>query len=244
MNHSRTSNRRGEAKARAVSAQVERLREALAETAYEITPSSPPLAAVQLAGRRRRLTRRVAVLGVGCGLLLGAWTVTGTVFGGGAEDGVTPPAASDDGSSSAGVVRVVTPGERVTVKDDTKIWLATDGLHSEARNVPGGPPIKITGSTDASRQPQMWGDPDGTWTAFGIYKGKGEAARVRVESARSGTAGTILTLAGTPGWGGWYAVVKPPAGSKAKAALSENIPRRFTVYDATGKVIASQEIGQ
>ncbi|WP_225102550.1 hypothetical protein [Streptomyces sp. CoH27] len=243
MNHSKTSNRRTEAETRAVSTQVGRLREALAEAAFEITPSPPPLEAVQRAGRRRRLTRRVAVLGAGCGLLLGAWTVTGAVFGGGTEDGATPPVASDDGSSSAGEVRVVTPGEQITVNDDTKIWLAADGLHSKGRNVPG-PPIKVTGGTNVSREPQMWGDPDGTWTAFGIYKGKGEAARVRIESARSGTAGKVLTLAGNPGWGGWYAVVKPPAGSKAKAALAENIPRRVTVYDATGKVIASQEIGQ
>ena len=65
MNHSTT-----DTGLRTVNAEVGLLREALAESAYGITPSHPPLAAIERDGRRIRRRRRAALLGAVSGLLL------------------------------------------------------------------------------------------------------------------------------------------------------------------------------
>lgn len=39
----------------------------------------------------------------------------------------------------------------------------------------------------------------------GIYHGKHDAATVKIKTAKGTVTGTIVRLAGKPGWGAWYA---------------------------------------
>ncbi|MFF4957864.1 hypothetical protein [Streptomyces sp. NPDC001222] len=237
MNHSRT-----ETPPRAAAADAGLLREALAESAYAITPSRPPLAAVERAGRRIRRRRRAAVVGAGCGLLLVPLTVLALRGTGSDADRVPPPAASAAASPSvvAGKVRVVTPGERVAVGMGTELWLAPDGLYWKRPDLP----VQSQNITDgnivmdqAGVEMRTYGEKTGA-LVFGTFHGKGEAARVRIETADGDVEGTALTLAGSHGWGAWYAALKPSSTSRGPF---DGGARRVTVYDAASVVIAQTD---
>ncbi|MDT0463059.1 hypothetical protein [Streptomyces gibsoniae] len=237
MNHSRT-----ETPPRAAAADAGLLRETLAESAYAITPSRPPLAAVERAGRRIRRRRRAVVAGAGCGLLLVPLTVLALRGTDSDTDRATPPAASAAASPSvaAGKVRVVTPGERVAVGTGTTLWLAPDGLYWKRPDLPVQSQ-NITDGNIAMNQPgvemRTYGEKTGA-LLFGTFHGKGEAARVRIETADGDIEGTALTLAGSRGWGAWYTALKPSATSRGPF---DGGARRVTVYDATGGVIAQTD---
>ncbi|MER6924835.1 hypothetical protein ABT314_38930, partial [Streptomyces spiralis] len=70
------------------------LREALAEVAYDITPSRLPLAAVEHQGRRLRRRRRATVLGTGFGLLLVPLALVAPHATDSDTERTTPPAAA------------------------------------------------------------------------------------------------------------------------------------------------------
>ncbi|MEU6365218.1 hypothetical protein ABZ876_05625 [Streptomyces sp. NPDC046931] len=244
MNHSRT-----ETDTRPATADIGQLREALAESAYGITPSGPPLAAIERHGRRIRRRRRTAVLGTGCGLLLvplAALALRGTH---GDAGRVMPPAASASASPSVGVgkVRVVTPGERVAAAPGTRLWLTPDGLHWTEPDAP----VQFKSVTDGNIaldrpgiETRTYGS-NGDRFLFGTYHGKGEAARVRIETVGGDIEGTALTLAGSPGWGAWYATVKLPSAALDKLSKDPTLDdgtRRVTVYDAVGGVIARTDV--
>ncbi|MFC7258803.1 hypothetical protein [Streptomyces lutosisoli] len=237
-------------------AEAERLREVFTEAAYDVTPSAVPLASIEREGRRRVRRRRTAVLGAACGALLVPLAVV-VVLRDGAASGpgehVRPPAASAGSTSPspsapapAGKVRVVTPGERVRVAPGTKIWLTEDGKHWLEPGAPGAQFRSVTdGNLDMSSPGvslQQSGDGN-SYFLSGIFHGTGEPARVEVKTAAGDRAGTALTLAGKPGWGVWYLVMKVPD-SVTSADSVLGITRRVTVYDSAGGVIASQEFAQ
>ncbi|MFF1677457.1 hypothetical protein ACFVYG_15605 [Streptomyces sp. NPDC058256] len=234
-------------------AEAERLREALAEVAYDVTPSVVPIAAIAREGRRRRRRRTAAVLGAACGVLLVPLAVVmlrgGVPDGQGEREQVTPPAASVSPSPSvsmphAGNVRVVTPGERVTVSPGTKIWLTEDGKHWTEPDQPTQFRSVTDGNLDLSSPGvslQESGREDGTVFLSGIFYGPGEPALVEIRTAAGDIDGTALTLAGEPGWGVWYAEVKVPESVRSSSDFLGGVTERVTVYDSAGGVIASQE---
>ncbi|MFJ5270664.1 hypothetical protein [Streptomyces sp. NPDC088358] len=255
------------------SAEIERLREIFAEAACDVTPSPVPLAAVERAARRRRRRRAAAVAGSACALLVvpaAAVALRAGVGAGADATRVTGPSAGPRGT-----VRVVTPGERVRIASGIRIWLTEDGAHWTApwssaprfRGVEGdGIDIRTPGITL-----QEEGDGDHGHFVSGIYHGKGDAARVRIETTAGDVDGTALTLAGSPHWGVWYALAKPPKPPKPpKTPKTPKTPKplgspearqempwmsdmptkrrfpggptkRVTVYDSAGKVIATME---
>ncbi|MCX4576363.1 hypothetical protein OHB41_24935 [Streptomyces sp. NBC_01571] len=244
------------------SAEVERLREIFAEAACDVTPSPVPLAAVERAARRRR--RAAAVAGSACALLMvpaAAVALRAGVGTGADATRVTGPSAGPRGS-----VRVVTPGERVRIASGIRIWLTEDGGHW---TVPWSSAPRFRGVKDDGigiRTPgvtlQEEGDGDHGHFVSGIYHGKGDAARVRIETTAGDVDGTALTLAGSPHWGVWYALVKhskprktpkplesPEAqqemswtpGMPTKRRFPGGPTKRVTVYDSAGKVIATME---
>jgi len=245
---------------RSANAQAGRLREALAEAAYDITPSRLPLAAIEHDGRARRRRRRAAVFGASCGLLVVPLAVvglrsaaSGTEGADGAE-GVrveSPAVGSSASPAAAGKVRVVTPGERVRVAPGTKLWLTEDGMHWTEPDAP----TQFTSIADgniALREPGVTlraTGRDRDWFLFGIYHGTGgnEAARVKIETVGGGESeGSALTLAGSPKWGAWYATVKlpeSPTSKKPNNLRADTGTRRVTVYDAAGGVIATADFG-
>ncbi|MFI6336003.1 hypothetical protein [Streptomyces sp. NPDC050535] len=232
-------------------AEAERLREAFAEAALDVTPSVVPMAAIERAGRRLKRRRRAAVLGATCGVLLAPLAVV--VLQGGISpdesERVAPPAGSSGPSPSvsaerAGKVRVVTPGERVEVSPGTEIWLTEDGKHWSEPDQPTQFRSVTDGNLDLSGPGvslQESGQEGGVSFLSGVFYGQGEPARVDIETVAGDIDGTALTLAGRPGWGVWYAEVKVPESVTSSSDPPTGVTEKVTVYDSAGGVIASQE---
>jgi len=71
----------------------------------------------------------------------------------------------------------------------------------------------------------------------GLYRGlSADPARVEVTVDENKMTGTVLTLAGSPGWGVWYTRA-PLSSAELKASYGDGGPT-VTVYDAAGKVVA------
>lgn len=87
-------------------------------------------------------------------------------------------------------------------------------------------------------------DPVGSsYFLSGLYRGlSGDPARVEVSVADRRITGTVLTLAGSPGWGVWYAR-SPLSATEAKSSLSGDGPT-VTVYDTAGKVVVRGGVGE
>ncbi|WRZ91734.1 hypothetical protein OHB54_23245 [Streptomyces sp. NBC_01007] len=231
-----------------MSAEAERLREMFADAAYDVTPSAVPLVAIEREGRRRRRRRRATVLGAACGALLVPLAVVGlrdgVPFGFG--ESVNPPAAHGDRATpspaeTAGRVRVVASGERVSVASGTEIWLTKDGSRWTEPGMPVQFHSVVNGNLDLSSpgvslQASYWND--GRTFLSGVFHGSGEAAHVEVTTAAGVVHATALTLAGKPGWGAWYAVMPAPPTPAPDDAPSQD-PRRVTVYDSSGAVLAT-----
>lgn len=230
----------------------ERLREAFAEAALDVTPSVVPIAAIERAGRRRSRRRRAAVLGAACGVLLVPLAVVvlreDMSAGQGESERVTPPAASAGPTPSvsmahAGKVRIVTPGERVEVSPGIEIWLTEDGKHWSEPDQPTQFRSVNDGNLDLSSPGVSIQESvhDGVSFLSGVFYGPGEPARVEVRTVAGVVDGTALTLAGEPGWGVWYAEVKVPESETPSSVSPVGVTERVTVYDSAGAVIASQE---
>ncbi|MEV0740394.1 sigma factor-like helix-turn-helix DNA-binding protein [Streptomyces sp. NPDC050549] len=207
-------------------------------------PFGVPLDAVEQRGRALRRRRR-AVVAVLCALLL----VPAGVFaadrirGGGTADGSAAGAA--DGARSP--IRVVAPGERVDALPGVQVWLTSDGKHWSTPQRPNQF-LGLTGDSYASRskagaeseRPTASVQPDrlnNSYFLSGLYRGlSADPARVEVTVDGSRMTGTVLTLAGSPGWGVWYTRA-PLSLAELKSSYGDGGPT-VTVYDAAGKVVA------
>ncbi|MCZ0987986.1 hypothetical protein O1M54_24005 [Streptomyces diastatochromogenes] len=134
-------------------------------------------------------------------------------------------------------VRVVAPGERVTAGPGVRVWLTADGGHWSV-------PVALAG--DDGDRPR--GEPGvslrvdsvkGGFFLSGLFHGlSGEPGRVEVRTGDGETTAKVLVLAGSPGWGIWYASA-PVSQKDVKSVLSaEGNERVVTLYDAAGKVAA------
>ncbi|WP_052744426.1 hypothetical protein [Streptomyces odonnellii] len=139
---------------------------------------------------------------------------------------------------------------------DVPLWLTADGKHwstpegEQFRSVADG---NLDLSTPGvSRQSEPVGD---RCLHSGVYYGTRDAARVEVTTATGRVVrAELLELAGSPGWGVWYATTEVPSapavfgpeGAGARAGTDGNADtdtpadfiRRVTLYDSAGEVLA------
>ncbi|WP_314224973.1 sigma factor-like helix-turn-helix DNA-binding protein [Streptomyces zaehneri] len=210
--------------------------------ARSVVPSEVPLSDIQAGGRTRR-RRRLAVASVACAALLTpvALLAADRLGGGGAQDGTSGARPGDGSRQATSPIRVVAPGERVTVGAGVRIWLTADGGHWSV-------PVNLRG--DDSDHPL--GEPgvslrmdsvNGGFFLSGLFHGlSGEPGRVEVRTGDGGrTTAKVLVLAGSPGWGMWY-VSTPLPGKNVEALFSLGGDERIvTVYDASGRVAARSD---
>ncbi|MGA5415247.1 hypothetical protein [Streptomyces pseudogriseolus] len=220
-------------------AETERLREALAAAAYDVTPSRAPLAAVERRGRLLRRRRRTTVLGAGCAVLLASLAFV-TLHGPDDGDRVTRPAAtvsasprpSPSPSAPAPTPRIVAPDERVTAAPGFVLWLTEEGKHWTTPDMPEGQFRSVTDGNIDRMQPGVSVQAEGTRDRMLLsglyYGGEGTASYVEIATEGGPVRGTLLELPGRPGWGVWYAV----AGTADWGTV--------TVRDTEGRVYASQ----
>jgi DNA-directed RNA polymerase specialized sigma24 family protein len=211
-----------------------------AESASGGVPFDVPLDAVEQRGRALRRRRRGVVV-VGCALLL----VPAVVFGAG---GFMGAGSADDGSGGGASdvaqspTRIVAPGERVDAVPGVQVWLTTDGKHWSTPERPnqfraltgdsGRKEERLKPSVSAQLDPMKSG-----FFLSGLYRGlSADPARVEVTVDDRRITGTVLTLAGSPGWGVWYARA-PLTPEELKSSSVDGGPT-VTVYDAAGKVVA------
>ncbi|MGW3107803.1 sigma factor-like helix-turn-helix DNA-binding protein [Streptomyces sp. NPDC001100] len=227
-----------------------RLRGLLAEAADAAqvgsgdVPFGVPLDAVKQRGRALRRRRRAVAAAV-CALLLvpAGVLAAGRIVGGGTADG-SAGGAVDVARSP---IRIVAPGERVAAVPGVQVWLTSDGKHwstpqranqflgltadSYAR---GSKPGAGSEKPAASVQPDRLND---SYFLSGLYRGlSADPARVEVTVDERTMTGTVLTLAGSPGWGVWYTRA-PLSLAELKSSYGEGGPA-VTVYDAAGRVVA------
>ncbi|MGW3203903.1 hypothetical protein [Streptomyces sp. NPDC001135] len=205
-------------------------------TVLEEAPRTPvPLAAIEREGRARRRRRRITALLSCCLLVLGPLGYVGLRLADRSASGSATPART----GTAGAVRVVAAGERVRPLSATQVWLTKDGAHWSAPQG-GGEFLPVaalsSGPPAVTLRLEVLG---GRLLLSGVHHGGGPAARVEVETPSGRVPGTVLTLAGSPGWDVWYATA-PFTVTHDKRTL---LDARVTVYDADGRVLARGGVG-
>ncbi|WP_329219408.1 hypothetical protein OG352_22990 [Streptomyces sp. NBC_01485] len=213
-------------------------------------PPAAPLGVIERRGRALR-RRRIGAVVAGCALLLvpSAVFAVGRFGGGGSADGSD---AGTAGGAPSSPVRIVAPGERVEAVPGVQVWLTADGKHWSTPQRPnqfrGRDEDGAEDGAEEARKGSAGSGKPGvsvqmepvTRSAFflsGLYHGlAGDPARVEIAVGDSKVTGTVLTLAGGPGWGVWYAPAPLPV-EELKASLAEDVPT-VTVRDAAGKVVA------
>ncbi|WP_427921530.1 sigma factor-like helix-turn-helix DNA-binding protein [Streptomyces sp. cg40] len=205
-------------------------------------PFGVSLAAVEQRGRVLRRRRRAVVTAV-CALLVvpaGVFGV-GRVVGGGTADG----AAAGAVDVARSPIRIVAPGERVAALPGVQVWLTSDGKHWSTPQRPNQflgltEESYASGSKAGAGKPGASVQPDRLNSSYflsGLYRGlSADPARVEVTVDDSRMTGTVLTLAGSPGWGVWYTRA-PLSLAELKSSYGDGGPT-VTVYDAAGKVVA------
>ena len=206
-----------------------------------VVPFAVPLDAIEQRGRTLR-RRRIGTVAAVCALLLvpSAVFVTDRIVGGGTADG--------SGYGAAGVasspIRIVAPGERVATMPGVQVWLTTDGRHWSTPQRPNQF-LSLAEDGSESGKPGVSAQPEPVNSGYflsGLYHGlSADPARVEVAVDDSKITAAVLTLAGSPGWGVWYARA-PLSDAELKASYVEGGPE-VTVYDAAGKVVARSGTG-
>ncbi|MFG2196721.1 hypothetical protein [Streptomyces sp. NPDC048639] len=145
------------------------------------------------------------------------------------------------GTAKKGSVKVVAPGERVTVAPNLTMWLTKDGKQCLQHSFEPTPWCnKLSGGKTGANLAGLDEGDHRAWLSGG-YVGDGDPAGVRIRTLSGTTQGTVVTLAGNPGWGAWYSqspITKPePGDDKHPKAFLRNV----TVYDSAGKTIVSTD---
>jgi hypothetical protein len=180
------------------------------------------------------------VVVAGCALLL----VPAVVFGAGGFMGAGSADGSGGGASDVAQspTRIVAPGERVDAVTGVQVWLTTDGKHWSTPERPNQfRGLTSDGDGDGKEgKPGVSAQLDPMKSGYflsGLYRGlSADPARVEVTVDDRRITGTVLTLAGSPGWGVWYARA-PLTPQELKSSSVDGGPT-VTVYDAAGKVVA------
>ncbi|MFF8512833.1 hypothetical protein ACF064_32650 [Streptomyces sp. NPDC015492] len=152
----------------------------------------------------------------------------------------TVNAGSVSSEASKASARVVAPGERVQAAPKVQLWLTKDGKHWSTPTQADQFRSITDGNLDMSRPGvSLQSEPvDGTYLLSGVYHGKGDATTVRVVTDKGTVNGHIVTLAGNPGWGAWYATSPLPTGTKSTHGKDDFV-KSVTALDAAGRTIAA-----
>ncbi|MFE4922286.1 hypothetical protein [Streptomyces sp. NPDC056661] len=122
--------------------------------------------------------------------------------------------------SAAGTVQVVAPGERIAVAG-TKLWLTAQGLNVAAPKSSGTDKPDVIRVADVHLGKVSTiarGDASGLLWA-GIYRGPVTAkTKVTIKLGSRTLQAKVVTLAGKPGWGAYYAL-----DAKGKASVKPSI---------------------
>ncbi|WP_159395814.1 hypothetical protein [Streptomyces sp. 3211] len=114
--------------------------------------------------------------------------------------------ASLQAASTAGAVKVVAPGERIAVADNT-LWLTATGLHVVAPKSSGNDTpdvMRVTDVLPGKVSTIARGDASGVLWA-GIYRGPvTPTTKVTIKLGARTLQAEVVTLAGKPGWGAYY----------------------------------------
>ncbi|CAL9438251.1 sigma factor-like helix-turn-helix DNA-binding protein [Streptomyces sp. Tu 3180] len=201
-------------------------------------PPAVPLDAVRRDGALRR-RRRAGMVAAGCALLLAppAALGLGSVVGG---DGTGAAEAPD--IPVPGSVRIVAPGERVAAAPGVELWLTQDGKHWSSPHAPNQFRAVDDGNLDRTGAGvSVQGEPlDGAYFHSGVYHGlTAEPARVEIRTGGRTVTANVLTLAGSPGWGVWYARTPLEEGGGGRTGGRPVV----TVYDAAGEVLVRSDLG-
>ncbi|MFJ8634842.1 sigma factor-like helix-turn-helix DNA-binding protein [Streptomyces sp. NPDC093568] len=222
---------------KAAGAAPERLREVYARAVEDVVPSEVPLAGMEAEGRMRRRRRATVTWAAGTAVLVPA-----LLFGAGRlGNSDTGEGSSGSGAPSAtSPVQVVAPGERVTAGPGVRLWLTADGGHwSVPVALPGDngrPPLDEPG-VDVRIDTV-----DGGYFLSGLFRGlDGEPGRVEVRTGGGRATAKVLVLAGSPGWGLWYASAPVPERDMKAVLSTEGDERIVTVYDTAGEVAARSD---
>jgi hypothetical protein len=144
------------------------------------------------------------------------------------------------GGQQKGAVRTVAPGERVSAGRGVELWLTKQGKYWSTPQ--GGTQFRSVSDGNAAQTGLSVQEEGVNGRVFlsGTFRGKGTPARVEVRTAENKVIqGTVVTLAGQPGWGAWYA----DGGTGKPETLTPSHPQpdsfyqSITVYDTTGKII-------
>ncbi|MFD9434208.1 hypothetical protein [Streptomyces sp. NPDC060002] len=144
-------------------------------------------------------------------------------------------------AAKASSVRVVAPGERVQAAPKVQLWLTKDGKHWSSPQEADQFRSVTDGNLDMSRPGvSLQSEPIGKdYFLSGVYHGKGDPATIKIKTAKGTVTGTIVRLAGKPGWGAWYATTPLPDTTVPKAKQKHHFVRSITVYDTTGHTIST-----
>lgn len=226
----------------------QRLREVYAAAAADVVPGQLPLDEVTTRGRAWRRCRAAVIAGA-CAVALaaGGFLAAGRVAGGGRGD-MSGTAAGRE----AGPIRIVAPGERVQAAPGVEMWLTADGSHwstpEQADQYRG-----LDGYKRHEPGVSLQAEPvRGRYFLSGLYYGvSGDPGRVELSTAHGEVPAKVLTLAGSPGWGVWYATASLSA-QDTKTLIVEGMEKARSagggdgagggggvrVYDAAGAVVA------
>ncbi|MCX5233033.1 hypothetical protein [Streptomyces sp. NBC_00233] len=182
------------------------------------------------AAHRRRARRRTAGILAGASLLLGPLTFLAIPHDG------PPPAA--DAPRVVPSSQTLEPGEKVVIAAGVKLWLTKDGKvcfqslksHPICNDAAGRKPGAVLVLLDEDEGHRA--------IIGGIFTGQGTPARMKAHTLNGAHDGTVVTLAGTPGWGAWYADAGITKGSPVNDMPPQSFLRSVAVYDTAGKTIA------
>ncbi|MFI6419702.1 hypothetical protein ACIBG6_20195 [Streptomyces sp. NPDC050842] len=231
-------------------AEVDRIREAFAREAFDVTPGPVPLEAVRRAGRslRRRRTATFSALSVVAAATAVAAVVAVTYTGPSlptpaqaaappatVTPQVPPPTSRATPTRTAArtptPVRVVASGERVDAGKGWKIWLTSQGKHWTGPDGYENTRSVTDGNVDTAAPGVSHQSESSAAGGFhsGLYYGTRAVGRVELTGSGGGrTTATLLELPGRPGWGVWYAHTGP-SGGEASVAM----------YDRAGELLTN-----
>ncbi|MCP9213193.1 hypothetical protein [Streptomyces cucumeris] len=144
-------------------------------------------------------------------------------------------------SMNKGSVKVVAPGEKITVAPGVKMWLTQNGKQCLQHSFETTPWCQtLAGAKPGANLAGLDSNDHRGWLSGG-YIGNGVPDHAQIRTLSGTTHATVVTLAGNPGWGAWYAQARTTSPAPADNKHPKAFLRNVTVYDTAGKTIVSTD---